>query len=51
MTANDCSGDGRLNSGEERILELARLAKMSLEELLYYVLVELGGNQPQPEGA
>jgi hypothetical protein len=51
MAAKDCSGDGRRDSGEERSLELARLAKMSLEQLLYYVLVELGGNQPQPEGA
>jgi hypothetical protein len=51
MAAKDCSGDGHRDSGEERSLELARLAKMSLEELLYYVLVELGGNQPQPEGA
>jgi hypothetical protein len=51
MPAQNCSSGGGRDSGEERSLELARMAKMSLEELLHYVLVELGGNKPQPEGA
>jgi hypothetical protein len=49
-TQNRSSSGGR-DSGEERSLGLARLANMSLEELLYHVLVELGGNKPQPAGA
>jgi hypothetical protein len=50
MAAKDCSGDGRCDSGEERSLELARMANMSLGELLYYVLVELGGKKSQTVG-
>jgi hypothetical protein len=46
MPAQNRSSGGDRDSGEERSSELAMMAKMSLEELLYYVLIELGGNKP-----
>jgi hypothetical protein len=40
--------DGR---EEERAVTLAKLARMSLEELLYYMLIELRRTAPRSAGA
>jgi len=42
----DWSESKRPRDTEERGMELARLARMSLEELLYYVLIELRTKGP-----
>jgi hypothetical protein len=49
MTANTHFDDSGIGLGREE--KLMAMAKMSLEQLLYYVLVELTGKHPEPATA
>ena len=43
---HDWGESERRGGTEDRGMDLARLARMSLEELLYYVLLELRAKEP-----